>query len=69
MAKDTSGSLALLIAIDDQEGVSYESITKKEMAMSRSPKNPLRPLLGEEREQLMHWSRGRGHCGQLGGAR
>ena len=27
--------------------------------MSRCPKNPLRPLLEEEREQLMHWSRGR----------
>jgi len=27
--------------------------------MSRSPKNPLRPLVEEEREQLMDWSRGR----------
>lgn len=26
--------------------------------MSRNPKNPLRPLLEEERQQLMHWSRG-----------
>lgn len=26
--------------------------------MPRCPKNPLRPLLEEEREQLMHWSRG-----------
>jgi transposase len=26
--------------------------------MSRCPKNPLRPLLEEEREQLTHWSRG-----------
>ena len=26
--------------------------------MSRNPKNPLRPLLEEEHEQLMHWSRG-----------
>jgi hypothetical protein len=27
--------------------------------VSRCPKNRLRPLLEEEREQLMHWSRGR----------
>jgi|GEM_PF-6759042 uncharacterized membrane protein len=26
--------------------------------MSRHQKSPLRPLLEEEREQLMHWSRG-----------
>ena len=26
--------------------------------MSRNPKNPLRPLMEEERAQLMHWSRG-----------
>ncbi|MBL8252825.1 MAG: helix-turn-helix domain-containing protein [Candidatus Competibacter sp.] len=26
--------------------------------MSRNPKNPLRPLMEEEREHLMHWSRG-----------
>jgi hypothetical protein len=26
--------------------------------MSRSPKKPVWPLLEEEREQLMHWSRG-----------
>jgi transposase len=26
--------------------------------MSRNPKNPLRPLLEAERQQLMHWSRG-----------
>ena len=59
MMSGSSGSFALLVAIDDQEGLSYESIAKKEIAMSRSPKNPLRTLLEEEREQLIHWSRGR----------
>jgi hypothetical protein len=46
----------LFIAIDDQEGVNYESIAKKAVAMSRSPKNPLRPLLEEERQQLIRLS-------------
>jgi len=29
----------------------------EEVTMSRSPKNPLRPLLEEERRQLIHLSR------------
>jgi transposase len=48
----------LLVAITDSRGISYELIAKQEVAMARSPKNPLRSLLEEERQQLIRLSRG-----------